>query len=286
MSRIVRIPGSGSPGPPGALVSSGSDAELVARVTARGDNSLPTILYLHGFGSSQDGEKAELFRDRAAAAGYGFVSLDFQGHGRSGGEMLGLTLSRCLADVARVRLRVPELEGRVSLIGSSMGGLVGLWHAVTADPRRAVGALALIAPALGLDTTLRDLLGGKGIERWRGEGSLEVTNELGTFELGWGFMEDLAAYSTEDLVARYLARAAPAIIFQGKLDDRVSWKEVAGFVEKARNREANPRSASRAIHLELFEDGDHRLVDRMDWICAESLRFVGERNPGHPGDVE
>ena len=241
---------------------------------------MPPILYLHGFGSSQDGEKAEFFRDRAAAAGHGFVSLDFQGHGRSGGEMLDLTLSRCLADVARARRSVPELAGRVSLIGSSMGGLVGLWHAATANPGSAVGALALIAPALGLETTLREVLGGEGVERWRGEGSLEVTNELGTFALGWGFMDDLGSYSTEDLARRYLAQGAPAIIFQGKLDDRVSWKEVAGFVEKARSGRADLRSNPRAIRLELFEDGDHRLVDRMNWICAESLRFVGERNPG------
>ncbi|HYE76838.1 MAG TPA: alpha/beta hydrolase, partial [bacterium] len=45
------------------------------------------LLYLHGFGSDQWGEKAEFFRDRALAAGFGFCSLDFQGHGRSGGTM-------------------------------------------------------------------------------------------------------------------------------------------------------------------------------------------------------
>lgn len=263
-SRIQRIAGGGRSG------------DLIARISEPPAPAAGSILYLHGFGSSQDGEKAALFRARALEAGFLFVSLDFQGHGLSGGDMLGLTLSRCLEDVARVRRAVPRLAAPISVIGSSMGALVGLWHAATAEPEGTVRGLALIAPALGLGDTLRDLLGEEAIEGWRRDGSLEVTNELGSFDLGWGFLEDLEAYSTARLAREFGERGAPALIFQGKLDDRVSWKEVAGFVEAVGERDA---AEGPEIRFELLEDGDHRLIDRLDWICDASLSFLRERNP-------
>jgi len=92
-----------------------------ARSPETGDR--PCFLYLHGFGSEQSGEKAEFFRARALAAGFGFCSFDFQGHGLSGGEMAGLTLTRNLEDVGRVHAFLRERGcGRLILTGSSMGG--------------------------------------------------------------------------------------------------------------------------------------------------------------------
>lgn len=261
MNELVQIP------------AQGQDAELTLRVRLVPGCAGPTLLYLHGFGSSQDGDKAAFFAGRAARAELSFVSLDFQGHGRSGGSMRGLSLSRCLRDVARTRRHLPELQGPVALAGSSMGGLVALWHAAAARPSEAAGALALIAPALGLEETLRRTLGDDGMERWRAEGVLEVTNELGTFELGWQFVEDLVRYPSAQLAERF---RAPALIFQGKLDDRVSWSEVAAFA----------RATSKWTRLELIEDGDHRLIDRLDWIWTETLEFLRVVQPGGLPAVE
>lgn len=244
------------------ISAEGDDAELVARASSGREGST-TILYLHGFGSSQDGEKAEFFRRQAKSAGLGFISVDLQGHGRSGGSMRGLSLTRCLRDVERTRRELPSLRGPVSLVGSSMGALVALWHAATARPfaAKTVRSLVLIAPALGLETKLVDTLGLEAMERWRREGALEVTNELGTFELGWEFVADLARYPGSRLASLH---TTPALIFQGKLDDRVSWREVAAFAQ------ATPE----LTRLELLEDGDHRLIDRMDGIWTEAARFL------------
>lgn len=128
---------------------------------ARADR--PCFLYLHGFSSDQSGEKAEFFRQRALAAGFGFCSFDFQGHGASGGEIGGLTLTRNLEDVRRVHgfLRDRGQE-RLILIGSSMGGGTGLWYSAL-HPQEIVAGLH-IAPALEMD---RGLLAWAGPERAR-----------------------------------------------------------------------------------------------------------------------
>ncbi|MFQ5526519.1 MAG: alpha/beta hydrolase [Thermoanaerobaculia bacterium] len=244
-------------------------AELIARVVEPQSGSAPVVLYLHGFGSSQDGEKAEFFRDRASRAGFGFVSLDFQGHGRSGGDMRGLTLTRCLEDVIRVRHAVPSATGPVCVFGSSMGALVALWHAAIAGSRDPVRALALISPAIGMDASLREMLGTDGMERWQLQGILDFTNEEGTFALGWPLFTDLAGRPARDLAARH---RAPTLIFQGKLDDRVSWRRVAEFAVAA---SSSSPPAHPLIRLELLEDGDHRLIDRLDWIWAETRDFFG-----------
>lgn len=255
MSELVVVP------------ASGKGAELALRRSLAARPDAPAILYLHGFGSSQDGEKADFFRRRAVAAGWSFVSLDFQGHGSSGGAMRDLSLSRCLDDVARARRHLRELGGNVALGGSSMGGLVALWHAARAPLDQRPRGLFLIAPAFGLEDTLRDNLGRDGMRRWRATGVLEVSNELGSFELGWEFVADLAKYPSSELTSLH---RSPALVFQGQLDDRVPWRKVAAFAREA---------PAGTVRLELLEDGDHRLIDRLDWIWARSREFLEACNP-------
>lgn len=220
----------------------------------------PTLLYLHGFGSSQGGEKAELFRRRAMEEELGFFSLDFRGHGESDGDMKTLTLSRCLADVAAARtFLAAEGVERIAVMGSSMGGLVGLWHAALA-PEGVLAGL-YIAPAVGLAEDLARLVGESGLRLWRESGEIEFENELGAFAVGWGLFEDLADYPTRRLERLH---TVPSLLFQGRLDDRVSWRRVAGFARNARG----------AVRLRLFEDGDHRLIDKGDEMWREMLAFL------------
>jgi hypothetical protein len=87
------------------------------------------------------------------------------------------------------------------------------------------------------------------MERWRREGSLTVTNELGSWDLGWGFVEDFERYREDRLRALY---RTPSLLFQGCEDDRVPWRSVLDF---ALGCELT------GVDLHLFPDGDHRLTD-------------------------
>jgi len=207
------------------------------------------ILYLHGFGSTQSGEKATYFRQAAVQQGWAFCSFDFRGHGASEGSMFDLTLSRTLEDVSAVRgLLAGRGYTRLALFGSSMGGAVALWEAALRPA--GIAAAAHIAPAVGFRAGLERWAGPAGLERWRRTGSIRFANELVECDLGWGLMEDLAGYDLDRLVALY---RTPTLIFQGKRDESVDWRDVADFARRLRPS---------LVDLRLYEDAAHRLTDR------------------------
>jgi pimeloyl-ACP methyl ester carboxylesterase len=222
-----------------------------------------TVLYLHGFGSVQSGEKATFFRARALESGLAFCSFDFRGHGESEGSMRDLTLARNLEDVAAVRAWLAARgRERVALFGSSMGGATALWYA-DLHPE-GVAAAVHIAPAVGMLSGLERWAGAEGLERWRRDGTIRFRNEMVEADLGWGLVEDLRDRDVEALARR---TQVPTLFFQGKRDATVDWNDVARFAEVA---------PPGAIELVLYADGDHRLVDRKDDLWRRALAFLAE----------
>lgn len=218
------------------------------------------LVYLHGFLSSQGGEKAASFRERAGAAGLPFVSFDLQGHGDSGGSLLELTFSRCLDDLRRVRAwAAAQGWDRLVLFGSSLGGAVAMWSAAL-DPT-GIAAGVHVAPALELERRILDGLSEEEVEAWRREGRRAFDHELGRAEVGWGFVEDLRRYESARL--RALTKT-PTLILQGTQDDAVPWHCAVDFLATCLCPE---------VELHLFGDGDHRLLAQRPvlWRLAESF---------------
>jgi len=224
----------------------------------------PCFLYLHGFGSEQSGEKAEFFRHQANAAGFGFCSFDFQGHGQSGGEIRRLMLTRNLSDVEYVHgfLRARGQE-RLILIGSSMGGGTALWYSAR-HPEGIVAGLH-IAPALEMGRGLLTWAGPERARAWEETGTIHFQNELVSCELDWKLIEDLRAYPVEALLASY---HTPCLLLQGRRDASVSWRSVADFAA---------RSTYLDVELHLFADGDHRLTDRKERLWSLMMEFLQGR---------
>jgi pimeloyl-ACP methyl ester carboxylesterase len=222
------------------------------------------FLYLHGFGSDQSGEKAEYFRRSALEAVIPFCSFDFQGHGRSGGSLRDLTLTRNLDDMARVHGWLRERgHERLCLLGSSMGGGTALWYSALHPTSIAAGLH--IAPALELDKGLLAWAGPERARQWEETGTIQFQNEFVTCDLGWCLIEDLRAHTHEELLARY---RTPALLLQGKLDASVPWRGVVDFAT---------RCAAEDVELHLFADGDHRLTDRKDRLWALMMEFLRGR---------
>lgn len=222
------------------------------------------LFYLHGFGSSQDGEKGAWFRRAAAEAGLAFCSFDFRGHGTSGGSLTALRMSRILEDGEAVLDWLEERwSGPIAFFGSSMGGAAALWLAA-AHPHRFAAGLA-IAPALGMRASLERRLGVEAVADWRRTGRLPFRTELVETELDWSLMEDLDRYPAAGLPSRL---RTPCLLFQGLLDESVDAATVLDFVAA---------SGGQPVELHLFADGDHRLVDRRHRLWRLALEFLAGR---------
>ncbi|HEX9732664.1 MAG TPA: alpha/beta fold hydrolase [Thermoanaerobaculia bacterium] len=222
------------------------------------------VLYLHGFGSSQEGTKAAFFRRRAVADGLAFCSFDFQGHGESGGAMFELSLTRNLADVAAVHGELARRGYRdVVLLGSSMGGGTALWFAALHPD--AIAAALHVAPSVALHQGLLRKVGPEDARRWERAGRLEIAGELVTCELGWGLIEDLRSYPLERLESIY---RTPTLILQGKKDASVPWEQVLEFVTGCAYEE---------LELHLMAGADHRMLDRLDHVWRLMRAYLVRR---------
>ena len=248
------------------IVENGREvSHLAVRFDPPRQGDRPCILYLHGFGSEQTGEKADFFRQQALDAGFGFCSFDFQGHGLSGGDLRGLTLTRNLEDVRRVHALLRDRgQKRLILLGSSMGGGTALWYSAF-HPEEIVAGLH-IAPALEMDRGLLTWAGPERARLWEETGTIHFKNEWISCDLGWTLIEDLRAHPLETLLTRY---NTPCLLLQGKQDTSVSWRSVLDFATRCTFRE---------IELHLFVDGDHRLTDRKERLWGLMMEFLRGRN--------
>lgn len=111
------------------------------------DVTAPTLLFLPGYGSDMDGTKAVEIDRFAAAAGLGYLRFDYSGTGSSGGDFAEGTLDRWLDEI--LALIDGLVEGKVLLIGSSMGG----WLALQAALKRPQRIAAIVGIAAAPDFT-------------------------------------------------------------------------------------------------------------------------------------
>jgi alpha-beta hydrolase superfamily lysophospholipase len=237
--------------------------ELDGYLSFLGEPGPDAVLYVHGFGSTRGGIKADALEAACVRRGWPFAAFDFRGHGRSGGSLLELRGSGLLEDLAAV---AEGLEGRgirrLFPVGSSMGGWAAAWFALNRGPV-AVPALGLIAPAFRFLQRRWDTLTEAQREEWRRTGRLRIRNQWVDLEIGYGIVEETDRYQPEALAARW---QTPLLIYHGMADDTVPVADSLAFVEHA---------ALPDIELRLLKGGDHRLLKYKDFLSDEFCRFFG-----------
>ncbi len=93
---------------------------------------VPLVVACHGLSASKDSDKYLLLGAEVSAAGLALARFDFRGCGESSGREDDTTVASRIEDVEAVLAQLdghPRLDGRLGLLGSSLGGFVALFVA-------------------------------------------------------------------------------------------------------------------------------------------------------------
>jgi len=149
--------------PAGSSTSSGPDAGAVTerldllvggqRLAGvlhlpKGSQHVPCVVACHGMGASKDSDKYLLLGQKLPPAGLALARFDFRGSGESGGSWREATVASRIADAEALLAHLtshPRLNGRLGLLGSSLGGYVALW---TAARRRGWASTGVPVPVV------------------------------------------------------------------------------------------------------------------------------------------
>jgi pimeloyl-ACP methyl ester carboxylesterase len=221
------------------------------------------VIFMHGFMSTQTGEKASQFRELLVSRGITYITFDFRGHGQSSGTMRALTGTHLLEDCHAVIEQCCAPHHRIILIGSSMGGWVASWYAAQ-HPER-ISAIMLIAPSFVIGQWILKNLTPEQVTAWAESGVLAFSNEYGHVELGYGFVQDMEHYPVTEL---YRCYRTPTLICHGMNDDIVDYRQSLNFQQHC---------ASTDVDLVLLKNGDHRLTAHKAELGTWLLMYLEHR---------
>ena len=104
----------------------------------------PLVVIGHGLTSDKDRPWSRALSDALAAEGVASIRIAFSGNGESEGRFEDSTITKEVGDLRAVmkQLQSDLPYAPIAYIGQSMGGAVGLLHAVRSDDLRALVSLA------------------------------------------------------------------------------------------------------------------------------------------------
>ncbi|MDP3740308.1 MAG: alpha/beta hydrolase [Hyphomonadaceae bacterium] len=219
------------------------------RTTGQADKA--GIVWLGGFHSDMQGEKASSLHAHAQRAGRSFLRFDYQGHGESSGRFEDGTIGRWRCDALAA---IDQLTaGPLVLVGSSMGGWMALLVALARRDR--VAGVTLLAPAPDFterlmwsrfDDDQRRTIMEQGF--WTRPSGYDpagypITRALIEEGRSWNVMDE------------QIQITVPIRILHGGLDDDVPWSHSLEMVGQLKSTD---------IVWSLIKDGDHRLSRPQD----------------------
>ena len=213
----------------------------------------PVFLYLHGFMSQHDTPKAKALKEIALSCGWGYLTLDYTGHGKSSGEITDIRIGRCLKDAQAV------IENALSdqpfvVCGSSLGGWVSLLLALQ-YPERIKGVIGL-APGVDFTQRVWDNYLPKSVkERLKNGEVFGPSPETGNYCWTYGLFEEaknhlLKPKGTLDITC-------PVLLIQGDADKSVPWQETVALKDQL---------ASPDVTLVLVKNMEHTMKTEKE-IC-------------------
>jgi uncharacterized protein len=212
---------------------------------------VPVVVACHGLHASKDSDKYLLLAEALPRAGLGLARFDFRGAGESSGRAEATTVARQIEDVRAVLAFLdthPAVDGRVGLLGSSLGGFVALHVA-------------------------RDVPGLRAVVTWN------APADLAALGLRAAESSDVPALRAEVIVGRLAAAPAGVshhLVIHADADDVVP-------LEHGRRLHARAAAPRRLV---VIAGGDHRLTEpaHRARAVAAGLDWFGRFLRGDDGD--
>jgi pimeloyl-ACP methyl ester carboxylesterase len=224
----------------------------------------PWLVFLGGLKSDMEGTKAIHLEAWARARGQAFLRFDYSGHGQSSGTFE----EGCIGDWAEDTFAAIDAltEGRVVLVGSSMGGWQSLLFARDHGDRMAGLVTIAAAPDFTEDGYWASFTDAQKAQL-EAEGQIEMPSDyMEPYIISQRLIED----GRDQLVLRSpLDLPFPVRMLQGTADTAVSTDRAIMLLDHA---------SSIDMRLTLVNDADHRFSDGpcLGMIEAAVLDVMGE----------
>jgi pimeloyl-ACP methyl ester carboxylesterase len=217
---------------------------------AHRSGNAPTVVFLPGYRSDMNGEKATALAGFCAERGQAMLRLDYSGHGISGGRFEDGTIGRWCDDALAVLDR--QSEGSVVLVGSSMGGWIAL-HVALARKERIAGLVGIAAAPDFTETLMWQAMTFEQRATLMRDGVLVVPSQYSDpYPITRALIED---GRERLLLSNPIAIDCPVRLLHGQCDPDVPWEVALRIAEQV---------TSQDILVTLVKDGDHRLSRPQD----------------------
>lgn len=246
-------------------------AETLMREIAilRRSGQTPGIFWLGGFKSDMIGSKAEVLDKLGAELGLAVTRFDYSGHGISGGDFLGGSISQWLEDALAV---FDTTDGPQIIVGSSMGGWLALLlnTALRERNENRVHAIVLIAPAVDMTEDLMRLtFSPEELHDLHMKGRVEQPSDYG--DEPYVLTEKLISDGATHLLfgEGSIVTGCPVHILQGGKDPDVPPEHALKLLSHL---------TQDPVTFTLIPDGDHRLSRDEDLakLCDVVTRLAKE----------
>jgi len=211
----------------------------------------PGVVFLPGYASTMNGQKAEALEEFCKSLGHSYLRFDYTGHGASEGVLAEGTVGTWKKDVLFV---LDELtEGPQIMVGSSIGGWLMLLAGI-ARPEKTAALVGISTAADHIVTAFNSLpLETRKEFEEKGEWSVPTKHsEEGAYKFSMDFLREAENHC---VLQSPIPIMCPIRLIHGLKDEDVPWHISMQVAE---------RVLSPDVDVILRRHGQHRMADKDD----------------------
>ncbi len=216
----------------------------------------PCLVFLPGYRSDMTGDKAQALAALCHERGQAMLLFDYSGHGASGGAFLDGTIGRWTADALAV---VDALtQGPLVLVGSSMGGWIGLLAAL-ARPERIAGFAGVAAAPDFTESLMWEAMMPAERAILERDGVVHIPSAYGEpTPVTQALIEDGRRHL---LLGGSIPLRCPVRLLHGQADADVPWETALRLAQQIEGQD---------VQATLVKDGAHRMSRPSDLALLQA----------------